>query len=257
MFRGTEIHKKFNEIKATPRLGKMTPFKIAEGVYYVGTYQACCHIIDTGDGLIMIDPGYNNTAYLVINSIYQLGFKPTDIKYIINTHWHGDHTEATADFKDLFGAKTILGVKDVDNAAKYFIPDITVKDGDTLTLGNITIEFMETPGHTAGTISFFFNITQDGKTLRVGSFGGAGANTLVKEKFEFEGCREAYRASLHRLMKEKVDIFIGNHCWNNDTYYKSIKLLETGKNTFVDHTLWNKFLVFCEKRLDEVIAKEN
>lgn len=36
----------------------MTPFKIFGNTYFIGTYQASCHLIDTGDGLIMIDPGY-------------------------------------------------------------------------------------------------------------------------------------------------------------------------------------------------------
>lgn len=257
MFRQTEIHKKLEEIYKTPRLGRMEPFKIINGVYYVGTYQACCYLIDTGDGLIMIDPGYYNTAYLVINNIYKLGFKPTDIKYIINTHWHWDHTESTADFSDLFDAKTIIGENDVESVSTYFIPDITVKEGDTLTLGNITIEFLETPGHTKGTISLFFNVIDNGKTYRVGTYGGAGANTLVKGAFDYDNCREDYRASLHRLMKEKVDVFIGNHCWNNDTYYKSLKLINTGVNDFIDDSIWNKFLTFCEERLDDIIATEN
>lgn len=48
-------------------------------------------MIDTGDGLILIDPGYSNALYIVVHSIYELGFNPKDIKYIINTHWHKDN----------------------------------------------------------------------------------------------------------------------------------------------------------------------
>ena len=125
-----------------PWEGKIEPFKIIGNVYFAGTYQASCHIIDTGEGLILIDPGYENAFYLVIDSIYKLGFRPTDIKYIINTHWHWDHTEATAALANLSGAKTLLGREDEENAKRYFIPDILLKDGDTLSLGNTTISFM-------------------------------------------------------------------------------------------------------------------
>ena len=239
-----------------PWEGKMEPFKIIGNVYYIGTFQASCHLIDTGDGLIMIDPGYSNAFYLVIRSMYELGFNPKDVKYIINTHWHGDHTEATKAMVDLCGAKTLLGRDDQEKAAQYFIPDILVKDGDALTLGNTTISFMETPGHTKGTISFFFDTEEDGKTYRVGMFGGAGANTMVKSCFDYEGCREGYRNSLHRLQKEKVDVFIGNHVWNNDTAVKGELLLRTGENKFIDSNLWHEFLDFCEKRLDDIIAKD-
>lgn len=256
MFRKDEMHRNIKNMKEKAWLGKMEPCRIAGGVYFCGTYQASCHLIDTGDGLIMIDPGYNSTAYLVVDSIYKLGFKPTDIKYIINTHWHGDHVEATAAFADLFGAKTLIGRDDAENAAKYFIPDILVDDGDTLTLGNTTVRFVHTPGHTKGTISLFFDVVEGGETLRVGMFGGAGANTLAKGKFDFEGCREAYLASLDRLAEERVDVFIGNHTWNNDTYNKSLKILAGGENEFIDSTLWQKFLDSCRARLMRIIEKE-
>ena len=84
MFRFGPMHEKLSEIHTKPYLGKMQPFRVIGNVYFVGTYQASCHLIDTGAGLIMIDPGYASTAYLVIDSIYQLGFSPRDIQYIIN-----------------------------------------------------------------------------------------------------------------------------------------------------------------------------
>ena len=239
-----------------PWEGKMEPFKIIGNVYFVGTFQASCHLIDTGEGLILVDPGYANSLYLVIRSIYKLGFRPEDIKYIILTHWHVDHTEATRAMVDLSGAKTLLGRDDAEKAKPYVEPDILLKDGDTLTLGNTTVRFMETPGHTKGTVSFFFDTAENGKTYRVGMFGGAGANTLAKGHFDYDGCREGYRNSLNRLRKEKVDVFIGNHVWNNDTAVKGEWLLKTGENKFIDGNLWGAFLDFCEKRLDEVIAKD-
>ena len=239
-----------------PWEGKMEPFRIIGNTYFVGTFQASCHLIDTGEGLILIDPGYANTLYLVIRSIYKLGFDPADIQYIINTHWHGDHTAATAAMVDLCGAKTLIGRADEEKAKQYFEPDILIDDGDELCLGNTTISFMETPGHTKGTISFFFNTEEGKKVYRVGMFGGAGANTMAQGHFDYDGCREDYRDSIHRLQKETVDVFIGNHVWNNDTAVKGELLLKTGENRFVDQNLWHEFLSFCEKRLDEVISKD-
>ena len=243
------------EIKQ-PWEGRIDPFRIVGGVYFCGTFQASCHLIDTGAGLILIDPGYENTFYLVIDGIYKLGYRPQDIKFIINTHWHWDHTEATAALAELSGAKTLLGQADLQKARKYFEPDILVKDGDTLSLGNTTVTFMETPGHTKGTISLFFDVTEQDKVYRVGMFGGAGANTLRKDAFDFEGCREAYYASLERLKKETVDVFIGNHVWNNDTFVKAEHLKRTGENLFLDSALWNRFLDHCKLRLDDVINRD-
>ena len=103
-----------------PSEGKIEPFRIVGNVYFVGTYQASCHLIDTEEGLILIDPGYLNTLYLVVRSIYELGFRPEDIKYIVNTHWHADHTEATVPMVELSGAKTLIGREDAQKAKKYF-----------------------------------------------------------------------------------------------------------------------------------------
>lgn len=86
MFRYGEMFDALKQMEEKPWLGKMRPVKIVGNTYFVGTYQASCHLIDTGDGLIMIDSGYAQTAYLVLDSVYQLGFSPRDIKYIINTH---------------------------------------------------------------------------------------------------------------------------------------------------------------------------
>lgn len=236
--------------------GRLEPFKIIGNVYFVGTFQASSHLIDTGEGLILIDTGYSSTLYLVLDSIYRLGFQPRDIKYIINTHWHGDHTEATAALADLSGAKTLSGKADAEKAKKYFEADILVSDGDRLSLGNTDITFMETPGHTKGTISLFFDSREKGMVYHVGTFGGAGANTLVKGKFDYDDCREDYINSINRLRQEKVDVFIGNHVWNNDTKVKGEHLLATGENKFIDGKLWYQFLDFCEERLNKIIEQE-
>ncbi len=238
-----------------PQDGRMASIKIADDLYFVGTYQASAHLIDTGDGLVIIDTGYENAFYLVVESIWEAGFDPRNIKYIINTHWHGDHTEASGMMAAISGAKNHISRIDapVVDQLGYFKPDILIDDGDKLTVGNKTFEFMLTPGHTKGTISIFFDTTVNGVPCRVGTFGGAGANTLVSSNPSYyEGCRQDYLHSIERLLAEKVDIFIGNHTWNNDTEKKGDILLKTGTNPFVDDNEWTKFLLHCRNRCLEL-----
>jgi metallo-beta-lactamase class B len=236
--------------------GAVKPFKIIGNVYFVGCIPASSHLIDTGDGLILIDTGYEDTLFMLVDSVYRLGFQLSDIKYIIHTHWHSDHTAATAGLVALTGAKTFIGHKDAENAKAYFLPDEVLHTGDRICLGNTEIDILETPGHTEGCISLFFNTEANGKAYRVGMFGGAGANTLRKDAFDFEGCREAYYASLERLKKETEDVFIGNHVWNNDTFVKAEHLKRTGENLFLDSAVWNQFLDHCKLRLDDVITRD-
>jgi metallo-beta-lactamase class B len=232
------------------------PFRLFGNVYFIGTYAESSHIIDTGEGLIMIDTGRDNLA-AILKGLETFGFTPKDVKYIINSHWHGDHTESTAKMAELSGAKTLIGREDYEKAKRFFTADIIISEGATLTLGNTTVSFLETPGHTKGTLSIFFDSEENGRTCRVGMFGGAGVNTLHQGKFDYECCREDYRKSVHRLLGERVEVFIGNHSWNNKTYEKSLILRETGENRFINPTAWTKFLESCERKLDETIAKDN
>ena len=253
----TKFHKKFTAKKAYE--GRMEPFRVIGNVYFVGTYQASSHLIDTGEGLILIDTGYASSLYLVLESIWELGFDPRDIKYIINSHWHGDHTEATEALAKLSGAKTLLG-REYESYVlqkEYFVPDILVDEGYELSLGNTVIRFLHTPGHTKGTISLFFDVNVDGTTYRVGMFGGAGANSLEKNySTYYEGCREDYRNSVERLRGEKVDVFIGNHCWNNQTEIRGALVKQGGENPFIDGEIWGEFLDYCMVRLEHLLKKE-
>ena len=239
-----------------PSDGRVTPFKITDNVYFVGTYQASVHLIDTGDGYILIDTGYENTFDMVVSSIKEMGFDLSNIKYILNTHWHGDHTEASGMMARLTGAKNIISRIDAPEVESrgYFTPDVLVDDGDVIALGNTEIKLIHTPGHTKGTMSFTFETTVDGKPYICGMHGGAGANSLVTSfKTYYEGCRKDYIASCERLLDTHVDIFIGNHVWNNDTVVKYEKMVATGENPFINPEEWTKFINHCINRCNSLV----
>ena len=234
-----------------PWLGEMEPFQISDNIYYVGTFQESCHIVDTGDGLVLIDSGSIYTFYLVIDHMYRIGLDPRKIKYAFYTHYHSDHTGSANCLKQLTGCKTMLSKADEKNALEEsdFIPDILLSDGDTLELGNTVFRFLATPGHTIGVMSVLFNTTLNGTPYTAGMFGGAGPNSLKKwHRSYYPDCLQDYLNSCDRLLKEKVDIFIGNHCWNNNTWQKANLLRETGENRFLDPDEWVKFLNFCKQR---------
>ena len=95
-----------------------------------------------------------------------------DILYIILTHGHGDHIGGVAEHaKDFPNAKIVAHEKEAEllRDAKLNVstemfgrpitvePDIYVKDGDELTVGNMTLHILDTPGHTRGGISIYVN----------------------------------------------------------------------------------------------------
>ncbi len=228
-------------------------------LYFVGTKPASCHMIDTGDGLMLIDVGYVETADHVINSLNELGFDPRDIKIILLSHGHYDHSDGVPKIKAVSGATVYMC--ELDNKyIKGFKPDVYFKDGDVVTLGNTSVLCRHTPGHTEGTYSFFFDVTEDGKTYRAGMFGGAGTPQLKKAYLDKNDCtyrnRGLFFKSLDMLKNERVDVFVGNHVGQNKTPEK-YEMLKTAKtNPFINPNEWGAFLQRCEGKLLSVIDEE-
>ena len=243
------------------------PFPITANLYYVGNFNVSAHLIDTGSGLILIDTGFPQTVYLLLESIRRLGFDPKNIVYILHTHGHYDHMGGTRALVELTHAKTAMGKADASMmrdrreltwAPEYgvkfyetFDVDLPLSDGDTISLGSTAIKSVHTPGHTAGCFSYFFNVSDKGQSYRVGIFGGPGLNSLTDEYLKQHGlpygAREDYLKSVERLKKEPVDIFLGAHPGpgQSDHFRKKAAMTES-KNPFIDKDAWLTFLTRLE-----------
>jgi len=256
--------------------GAMEPFQILGNTWFVGSEPASVHIIDTGDGLIMLDSGYQESLYLVLDSMYRCNLDPRNLRCIIHSHGHIDHAAATRALVELTGAETFIGAGDRDmvngtrpeltwapefNMAypEVFEPDHLLYDGDQIKLGNVVIDCVETPGHTRGVISYFWNVEYQNKVYRAGTFGGAGLKSMKsdyihKYHLENEDRRAAFRQSLQRAKHEKVDLFIGNHVGHNQTPERYKRLLSGDKLAFVDPDAWRTFLDKCEELFNKLEA---
>lgn len=258
VWRGIELGKPIQK-EVNKMLGDMKPFRMAGNLYFVGTYAASSHMIDTGDGLILLDAGYEKTADVIVESVASLGFDIKDVKYIILSHGHTDHSGGVPKLVALTGAKTFIFEADL-KYIKGFVPDAYIHDGDIIRLGNTEVLCLETPGHTEGTASFFFDVEENGKVYRAGMFGGASANQLKKAYMDKQNVcylmRGEFFKSVDRLKKEHVDLFIGNHSWQNQTRENYEKSLTSKENPFIDASRWGEFLDSCEKNLEKVIQNE-
>lgn len=260
-----------------PWEGSFPPLKIFGNLYFVGNCPASTHIIDTGEGLIMLDSGYQHSLYSVIDGVYRVGLDLHDLKYILHTHGHIDHFGATRALVELTGAKTFIGRPDRDYANgtldlsyakelgmefnETFEPDVLLDDGDVIELGNTRIKAVATPGHTPGAMSYFFDVTDGKDTFRAGLHGGMGINTLCKEFLDRYSLpyslREDFVNAMLRLNEEKVDIFLGNHMQHNKTEEKAAKLAVGDRLAFVDPDEWQPYNLWCIKNLEQMIEREN
>ncbi len=250
------------------------PFRIFGNVWYVGDSWVCVHLIDTGDGLLLIDSGNSGATAMLVQAIWEAGFNPADVKWIIHSHGHLDHIGGAMFFKRMFGTRLYLGEPDArmfrekpwisaiqdaySDCAELFVPDVEIHEGDVLTFGNTTMTFYLVPGHTDGCIAAFFDAYEDGRTVRCGYYGGFGFNTLQKDYLIEIGdseykTREIYLESLKKVRDQKVELFLGNHCINNDTLGRRQIQLENpdGPNPFLDDQLWKQYL---DKKRDDLLA---
>ncbi len=126
--------------------------------------------LQDGKTAALIDPaGIPRTLLNAVNE------GPYALRYILVTHKHADHCDATADVARAFpDAQIVMHRADVHAIGSLSSKAIPVKDGDDLPFGDdASIRMLHTPGHTDGSSCFLFRSTLfSGDTLFAGSVGG-------------------------------------------------------------------------------------
>ena len=239
------------------------PFEILPGLWYVGDEKVSAHLLDTGDGLILFDAGYPHAKHLLTEAIYRAGYNPNDIKYLIISHAHFDHTGAAMEYKNLYGCLIAFGEADVkmieerpelalynhSDSPYYVLPqaDIPLKDGHIIDCGKAKIKCVSTPGHTDGVMSFFF----DWEGHKVGYFGGIGTNTLATKYYKEYNVttdnRANLRASALKVRDYEVDVVLGNHPGQTNTFGKMALIGKSESNPFVNPEEW-------AMRMDKIVS---
>jgi metallo-beta-lactamase class B len=242
----------------------LEPVKYTDGFYHIGSRGGPCWLLESDDGLILIDTGMPKDLYGIVYNMGKLGYELKDVRHIVHSHGHIDHIGGTRAILSLTGAKTYIGRADADmvmaknqlqwtNEFKIpfeepFTPDVLIDDGDVIEIGNRRFEFYSCPGHTAGTMTMFFNVTEQGRELRAGMFGGAGLNTMSKAYMDKYGLpyslRDDFIASIDRMMDKIPEVHVGNHLGDN-AHFPKLEKRESGceQNPFVDGKTWQQFLI--------------
>jgi glyoxylase-like metal-dependent hydrolase (beta-lactamase superfamily II) len=152
------------------------PWQVTDGIYVLGRddEEQQIYLVDSGKGLLLIDPSYDSWKDTVIQEIRQLGYDPTQVRWVLATHCHVDHAQSLHLWR-AGGAKVLIGDGDahpVESSnqlvAAYLMPegereflpcaiDQHIYDGDVLHFGNLTLYAIATPGHTPGSTCFYLN----------------------------------------------------------------------------------------------------
>ena len=173
------------------------PTKLFDNMWYVGLASQGAFVIQTSEGLILIDT-LNTTEEardIIVPSMKKVGLDPAQIKYIVLSHGHPgqtDHTGGANWFQATYKPRILMAKEDWDATLPAQRPerplakrDMDITHGQTLTLGDITLTFTTLFGHSDGSLGIFIPVKWRGQSSVVWLHGG--------------GLHHPTRASLARL----------------------------------------------------------
>ena len=249
------------------------PVRIVGPIYFVGTEGLGVFLITTSEGHIVMNTGMPSSGPMIVESIRKLGFRPEDIKVIINAHAHIDHAGAMASFKRLTGAQ--LAVMDADVAAmesgdrddfKYgddlafegVKVDRVLRDGDTIKLGDVLLTAHHTPGHTRGATTWVANVVADGTAYVVAFPDGTGFNPgyRVARDPSYPGITDDYRQTFHTLEMIKPDIWLAPHNEAYDFEGKRKRAETEGVSAWIDPDGYRRFIAAKRRAFEDAVEHE-
>ncbi len=248
------------------------PHRIADHLYYVGSKGLASYLVTTSQGDILINASFERTVPIIRANVEKLGFRFTGIKILLTSHAHADHAAGSALVKELTGAKVYVMRGDeqiIENGGRgqYLYKetwrpckvDRVLNDGDTVTLGGITLNAHLTPGHTRGCTTWTMRATDHGKTYNVVIVGSPNANPgyrLVNNP-EYPEIADDFARTFRVLKSISCDIFLGAHGSYYDMEAKYSRLKSgSSANPFVDPEGYRRYVADREKAYLETLRQQ-
>lgn len=237
--------------------------RIAGNTYYVGSKALASFLIETPEGHVLINSGFEETVPLIRASIESLGLKPTDVKILLASHAHSDHVAGHAAMQELTGAKVYAMQGDAEvissgGVGQYLYEDSrwpsckvdrVLKDGDQVTLGGVTLVAHLTPGHTRGCTTWAWKVNEGNRKYDVVVIGSPNVNPgyrLVDNK-DYPEIANDFSKTFQVLKKLPCDIFLGAHGDYYGMLAKYPRLKEVTSNPFIDPEGYRDYVALKEK----------
>jgi metallo-beta-lactamase class B len=205
------------------------PAKVADNFYFLGTRIHNAWALVGSEGIIVFEALFDYAAPdEIADGMRKLGLDYNKVKYVVISHAHGDHDGGARFLQDKMpAARIVYGGPDWDAVDQSTNRpggkpkrDMVGTDGMKLSVGDASVQIVTTPGHTAGTLSFLFEVKDNGRPLRVGYVGGTA--------IPFNGTAayyDGYVASVKKMAKAAADFgataLMSNHTEFDNGYYKA------------------------------------
>ncbi|NJC05246.1 metallo-beta-lactamase class B [Sphingomonas kaistensis] len=245
------------------------PVRVHGNTYYVGTCGITALLLTSKDGHALIDSGTEVGADLVAANIRKLGFKPTDVKWIVHSHEHHDHVGGFERIRALTGGDVVAsagaapvlrtGIIPASDPQSGILPKMApvpvarvVRNGDTLRLGGILLKAIETPGHTAGALSWQW-VSCDGGVCRTMVYADS-MSPVSRDDYKFSAHPDliaTFRASFAKVAALECDIVLTPH-----PSASNMTARFAGKAALFDPAGCRNYAAAKTKGLNERLAKE-
>jgi len=249
------------------------PFRIADNLYYVGGEDLAVFLITTPGGLILINSNLESSVPQIRGNVEKLGFRWKDIKILLISHAHIDHTAGSAEIVRETGAKFEVMDADVPviesggkadfhygNLPIWCYPAVKVSrvlhDGDAVSLGGVTLHAVKTPGHTKGTTTWTMQVKDRGKLLNVVIVGSPNVNDGYHPANDPSYPNQAadYRHTFTVLEGLPCDLFLGAHGAYFGMAAKYPRLRDNAANPFIDPSGYQAYIAERKAKFEQQLA---
>ena len=248
-------------------------FRVIDNVYFVGArLHLPSWLIETSEGLILIDTTFDEYVPGIVENIEGLGFRLDDVKLLLSSHAHHDHVGGHASMREITGATTVStaadkGVIESGGATDFrdrgtwapAVVDRVIADGDEIRLGDTVLTAHLTPGHTKGCTTWTMVVEEGGRSYNLVILGGVRVNDnepLVGHP-EYPEMPRDFAWTFARLKVLPVDVYLGAHGYWFDLPAKRARLeAGTGPNPFIDPDGYRDAVAFWENEFLGRLAEE-
>jgi metallo-beta-lactamase class B len=254
------------------------PFRIFGNTYYVGTTELAAILIQSTEGLILLDGALPQSALLIDESIRALGFSIRDLRLILTSHAHYDHvggiaalqraSDATVTASPSSASALRQGRPTADDpqyaTADNGFPPVDrvsiIQDGESLALGDVRITAHFTPGHTPGSTSWSWQSCDANRCVDV--VYADSLNPVSADEFRFTGDSrtpsivDTFRRSIRIVQELPCDILLTAHPGFVGMSAKSKRLRAGDPEAFIDSSACRVYGSAADQSLTQRIERE-